>query len=78
MDGCVVGIALREQVPLGPDVQDPEHGFQDGPRRDGFTSRPGIRNVFLRKMFSNAFPLVIAQTEHARTYRDGLTGRQLF
>jgi hypothetical protein len=34
--------------------------------------------VFFGEMFPNPFPLVIAQTEHARTYRDEFAGRQLF
>ena len=64
MHGLVIGIALREQVPLGAGVQNPEHRFQDGPRRHRFATGPAFRDVFLRKVLPDAVPLVVAQTQH--------------
>ena len=78
MDGFVVGITLGQQVPLRAGVQNPEHGLQDRSGRHGFAAGATVRDVFLRKMFSDACPLVIAQAEHDRTYRDECSGRQLF
>ena len=78
MDGFVVRIALRQQVPLRTGVQNPEHGLQDGAGGDGLTPRSGIGNVLFGKMFSDPVLLVITQTEHGRTYRDRWAGRQQF
>jgi hypothetical protein len=67
MDGFVVGIALGQQVPWRAGVQNPKHGLQDRSCRHGFAGRAAVREVFLRKMFSNPIPLVSAQAEHDRT-----------
>lgn len=45
MNGIVVGIALRQELPLCPGVQNPEHRLKDGPGWDRFASRPTVRNV---------------------------------
>ena len=78
MDGFVVGIALRQQVPLGSGVENPEDGFQDGAGRDRFAARAIIRDVFFRTMFPDPLPLVITQAQHDRPYREGFSCRQLF
>ena len=78
MDRFVVGIALRQQVPLRAGVQNPEHGVQDRAGRDRFAPGTVIRNVLLGKMLPNSVPLVIAQPQHDRTYRDMRSSRQLF
>lgn len=65
MHGLVVGIALREQVPLGAGVQNPELGFQDGPGRKSVSAGAAFRNVFLRKVRPDVAPLVVAQMKHA-------------
>lgn len=70
MHRLVVGIALREQVPLRPRVQNPEHRFQDGPGWDRFAARAGVRDVFFRKLVPNPHPLIVAQPEHGSTYTD--------
>ena len=57
MDGFVVGIALREQVPLGPAVQNPEHRFQHRPGGNGLPPRTGVRDVLFRKVFANPAPI---------------------
>jgi hypothetical protein len=59
MDGFLVGIALGQELPLRPSVQNPEHRLQNRPRGDGFPPRTGVREVFFRKVFANALPLVI-------------------
>lgn len=78
MDGFVVGITRRQQVPLCAGVQNPEHGFQNGSRGDGFAAGARVREMFFGEVFPNPVPLVIAQAEHNRTYRDGDSSRQLF
>jgi hypothetical protein len=78
MDGLVIRIALGEQVPLGSGVQDPEYALQDGSCWDRFAARTTVRDVFFREMFSNPFPVVIAQTKRDRTDRERWSPRQLF
>lgn len=78
MDGFVVGIALRQELPFRASVQNPEYSFQNGPSGNGFSARPTIREVFLRKMFANAVPLIISQPQYTRIYMDGNSCRQLF
>ena len=78
MDGFVIRITLREQVPLGPGVQNSEHGFQDRSGRHRFAPWAGIRDVLFREVFPNPVPLIITQAQHVRTYRDLTSSRQLF
>jgi hypothetical protein len=78
MDGFVIRIALRQEVPLGPGIQNPEDGVQDRSGRHRFASRTVIGNVLFGEMGTNPLPLVITQTEHARTYTARNSGRQLF
>ena len=78
IDGFVVGIALREELPLRPGVQNPLHGLQDGASGDRFAARTTVRDMFIGEMFPNPFPLVISQSEHDRTYREEYSDRQLF
>lgn len=78
MDGFVVWIGLRQEVPLCTGVQNPEHRFQDGPGGDRFATGPTVRNVLFEELVSNPPPLVVAQAKHDRTYRDGCSPRQLF
>jgi hypothetical protein len=71
MHPFVVGIALRQQMPLRAGLQNPAHRLQHclcGPR---LTPWPGIRDVLFRDVLSNLVPLVIAQPEQDQTYRDG-------
>ena len=70
MHCLVVGIALREQVPLRAGVQNPEHRFQDGPGWDRFAARASVRDVLFRKMIPNPLPLIVAQPQHGSTYTD--------
>src|SRR5215831_4839127 len=46
MHRLVVGVALRQQVPLGPGVQNPQDRFQDPTRGDGLAAWAAVRNVF--------------------------------
>ena len=78
MDGLVVGIALRQEVPLSAGIQNPEHGLQDRSGRHGFAAGAAVREVLFRKVLPNPFPLVVTQAQHDRTYRDGSSCRQLF
>lgn len=78
MDGFVVGIALREQVPLRASVQNPEHGLQDRAGGHGFAAGAAVRDVLFREVLPNPFPLIVAQAKHDRAYRHECSGRQLF
>src|SRR5579885_1509855 len=68
MDRLVVGIALRQHVPLGPGIQNPQDRFQDRPRGDGLAARPSLGDVFLGEMVPNPLPLFVAQAQHGRIY----------
>jgi hypothetical protein len=57
MDGFVVGIALRQQMPLRAGVQNPEHGLQDGSGRDGFAAGPSVRDVPLQENVRESVPI---------------------
>ena len=56
VDGFVIRIALGEQMPLGPGVQNPERGLQDGTSRHRFAARANVWEVFLRKMLPDPLP----------------------
>ncbi|OQW34666.1 MAG: hypothetical protein A4E19_17235 [Nitrospira sp. SG-bin1] len=60
MHRLVVMIALRQELPLRPGVQDPEDGFSDGAGGDRFAARAIIRKVLFGKMASDPLPLIIA------------------
>ena len=60
MDRLVVGIALRQHVPLRAGVQNPQHRFQDRSRRHRLAARSTLRDMFFGKMFPTALPLVVA------------------
>lgn len=68
MDGFVIRIVLGQQVPLRARVQNPEHSFLYRPGGDRLAARAGIRNMFFRKMFPDAIPLVVAQAQHNGIY----------
>ena len=78
MDRFVIWIALRQQMPLGPGVQNPEHRIQDGACRDRLASRAIVRDVLFGEVCSNPFPLVIAQPQHRRTYTAPYSPSQQF
>jgi hypothetical protein len=65
MHRFVVGVALRQHVPLRAGVQDPEHGFQDRAGGHRLAARTTVRDMFLGKMLPNPLPLVVAQPQHA-------------
>lgn len=71
MDGFVVRIALRQQMPLGAGVQNPVHRLQHRLCRDGFAARLTVRDVFFRNMLANPAPVVITWTLHGRCYAYG-------
>jgi hypothetical protein len=55
----------RQHVSLRAGVQDPQHRFQYAPRRHRLAARPLGREMLLRKMLPDAFPLRIGQLQHA-------------
>lgn len=69
MDGLVVGIALRREVPLSASVHHREHSFQDRSGRHRFLPKAAIREVLFKKVLSTPFPLVVMQTKHDWTSR---------
>ena len=62
MNCFVIWVALRQHVPLGARVQDPEHTFEDFAGRYGLASRTTIGNIFFREVLSDEFPLLVCQT----------------
>ena len=70
MDGFVIRVALRQEVPLGAGVQNPEYGLQDRPGWDRLTTGSTVRHVLFGKLVSNPFPLIVAQSQHGSTYTD--------
>lgn len=64
----IVGITLRQHVPLRAGVQNPQCRFDDLARRDWLAAGTAIRNIFLRKVFAYPFPLLIAQIQHASNF----------
>lgn len=78
MHRLVVEIALRQEVPLGAGVQNPEHGHQDRSCRIGFAAGAAVREMLFRKVLLDPFPPIIAQAKHDRPHGDGSSSRQLF
>ena len=68
MNGFVVRVALRQHVPLCPGVEYPQRGFQDAACWNGFATGTSVRNIFLRKVLADSFPLLIAQFQHVRNF----------
>ena len=66
----VGGIALREQGPLHPGVQHPEHRVQDGSGWDRCAARTSVRDVCFRKMVPKSFPVIVAQPQYGSAYTD--------
>lgn len=67
MHGCVVGIALRQEVPLRARAQNPQHRLHDGEHRYRFAIGAGIQDVFSGAPLQNLLPLLMAQAPHVRT-----------
>ena len=59
MHRLVVGIALRQHVPLRARVQNPKNRFQNPPRRNGLSARPPFGNVLFRKVIPDTLPLLV-------------------
>src|SRR6266550_8554201 len=65
MHSFVVRIALRKHVPLCTGVENPQHCLKHAPRRHWFASRTVVGNMLFRKMFPDAFPLLVAEPNHS-------------
>ena len=70
MNGFVVWITLRQHVPLGTRVQNPQHRFQNQPRGNGLAARTAVRNVLFGKMIPDPFPFRIMQANHSAFIAD--------
>jgi len=57
VDCFVVRVALRQHVPLCTRVENPEYGFEDFAGRYRIAAWAFRRNLFLRKVFPDAFSL---------------------
>ena len=64
MHRLVVGVTLGQHMPLRAGVQNPQDGLQDRSCRHRFAAGAAFGDVFLGKVFPNAFPLVVAQSQH--------------
>ena len=60
----VVGIALRQHMPLRTCVEKPQDCFKNATCRDRLASGTTIGNVFLRKMIPDPFPLLVREPNH--------------
>src|SRR5262245_22673402 len=60
----VVGIALRQHMPLCTRVENPQDRFKNPTGRDGFASGTTIGNVLLLKMHPDPFPLLVRESNH--------------
>src|SRR6266487_1207782 len=68
----VVGIALRQHMPLRTRVENPQDCFKNATCRDGFASGTTIGNVLLRKMHPDPFPLLVRESNHPTFIADRL------
>src|SRR5262249_21645933 len=66
----VVGIALRQHVPLRACVENPQYRFKHTTRRSRFAPRTSIANILLRKMIPDAFPLLVREQNHSSFISD--------
>ena len=72
MHRFVVRIALRQHMPLRTRVNNPQDGFEHAPRRDRFASSTAVGNMLFRKVFPDAFPLLVAEPNHPTFIADRL------
>ena len=61
MHRFVIRVALRQHVPLRASVENPENGFEDLPRGNRLAASATRRNVFLRKVIPDTFPVLVVQ-----------------
>ena len=66
----VVGIALRQHMPLRTCVENPQNRFQHMTSRNRLASSTPIGNMLLRKMLPNALPLFVRQPNHSSFIAD--------
>src|SRR5262249_27766261 len=66
----VVGIALRQHVPLRACVENPPDSFKHTARRSRFAPRTSIGNILLRKIIPDAFPLLVREPNHSTFISD--------
>lgn len=57
MHGLVVGIALREQVPLCAGIENPQHRLQDGSSRHRLAAGTTVRDVVPRENVPESVPI---------------------
>src|SRR5262249_36247544 len=60
----VVGIALRQYMPLRTCVEKPQDCFKNATCRDRLASGTTIGNVLLRKMIPDPLPLLVRESNH--------------
>src|SRR6516225_8285543 len=60
----VVGIALRQYMPLRTCVEKPKDCFKNATCRDRLAFGTTIGNAFLRKMIPDPFPLLVRESNH--------------
>ena len=64
MHGLVVRITLRQHMPLGARVQNPQDRLQHPAGGNGFATRSPRNTTLLRKVLPNPFPLLVGQLHH--------------
>ena len=77
MHGLVVRVALRQHVPLGPGIENPQNAFEHLACGHRLATRAAFGNVLLGKMLPDTLPLLIAQPQHeTNSERSSSAGQQ--
>src|SRR5262249_48024409 len=72
MNGFVVRIALRQNVPLRAGVEYPPYSLENTSGRDRLASRTSIGDMLFRKMIPDALPPLVCQPNHPTFLGDRL------
>jgi hypothetical protein len=68
MNGFVVGVVLRQHVPLRAGIENSQYRVEYHTRRDRFATRSIVGNTLLQKVLPDAFPLRVVQSNHALNF----------
>ena len=78
MHGFVIGITLRQHMPLSAGVQDPQDGLQHVSCGHRFSARSIIRNVLFLEVIPDPIPLIISELHNRRQPKQHPESRSFF